>query len=321
MSSALVNKYNHLVTVLICCIGVFVFEIQAKAQINHVHKGLNEVNDACSSSPVDCITLVERELARTPKNTYIWYDLLQHKFDALFDLQKMRQLKEEITPWIDQKKLPNSFLITVYIYYSKTSYLASNITDAKQYAYKAKEKILALNQVFPSPMRLIMLANLQMNLDEPESAYEVLKALETKYKQSKNAYFMMELYGNLAHVTRILSLPEESLAYWIKTLPWSLEYNNLQQIGTVLLNLGMAYLTLDNYTEAETYLLESKGYSQRGKDFTKVNQAQFYLIKSKLGQGQYQQAKKLYQALELELLPDIYGERITVLKKEISSIH
>lgn len=304
---------------LLCWLIAFVYQSNVQAQTESVNHSIIQVNKACLRSPVECLDLVEIELKKTAPNTYIWFDLLQHKFDALFDLQKFEELNQAIMPWIEQQKLPNSFQITVFIYYAKTSFLQQNNDDAHKYSQKAKEKLIEMNQVFPSPMRLIQLANLQMRLEEDDIAYETLQALEKKYQKSQNAHLMMELYGNLGHVTRRLSLDELSLAYWLKALPWSIKYNNQQQIGTVLLNLAKAFYILEQYAEAERYYIEAQKISIKAGDQAKVNQAQVHLVEVKLKQLQPQQAKVLFNQINAESLSRNYLLTIEKLRAVLSN--
>ncbi|GHE89118.1 tetratricopeptide repeat protein [Thalassotalea profundi] len=320
MNRLLKNKCNFIAQSILCCVITFFYSSIVHAQAENVNHSIIQVNKVCARSAVECLELVEVELKRTTPNTYIWYDLLQHKFDALFDLQKISELNKAVTPWIDQEKLPNSFKITVYIYYAKTSFIQEDIDRAYLYSQKAKNKLIEMNQVFPSPMRLIQLANLQMRLNEDDLAYETLQALEKKYEKSKNAHFMMELYGNLGHVTRNLSLHELSLEYCLKTIPWSKKYNNQQQIGTVLFNLAKAYLHFGHYNKAEKTLHEAQEFSKKAKDEVKVNQIQLYLIEIKLQQLQTQQAKILFDQINVNYLPKSDLPKITKLQKTLSGL-
>lgn len=303
---------------LLCWLIAFIYQSNVQAQTESVNHSIIQVNKACLRSAVECLELVETELKTTAPNTYIWFDLLQHKFDALFDLQKFEELNQAIMPWIEQQKLPNSFQITLFIYYAKTSFLQENNDDAHKYSQKAKEKLVEMNQVFPSPMRIIKLANLQMSLEEDDIAYETLQTLEQKYQKSRNAHLMMELYGNLGHVTRRLSLDELSLAYWLKALPWSIKYNNQQQIGTVLLNLAKAYFVLAQYAEAEHYFIETQKVSKEAGDQAKVNQAQLHLVEVKLKQLQPKQAKALFEQINVEPLSKNYLLRMEKLREMLN---
>ena len=214
---------------------------------------LAQINEACLLAPQRCLTIVDETLPHVPEKSHLWFDLLQHRFDALFDLQRFQQLYDETKHWLDVKA-PFSFQITVYIYFAKTSFTYDGRETALKYAHLAKDKLEQMQQAFPSPMRLVELANLQMSLQEVQQAYELLISVESKYHQSKNAHFMMELYGNLAHAARRLGLDQKALEYWVKTVPWALEFNNKQQIGTVLYNLANAYAKLDKFAMAEKSL-------------------------------------------------------------------
>ncbi len=275
-------------------------------------KTLSQINEACTFSPKECLILLDQHLPKVTEKSHLWYDLLQNRFNALFDLQLMETLHEETKAWINTKA-PFSFQLTIFIYYAKTSITYEGRDVASKYAQLAKEKLEQMQEAFPSPMRLVELANVQMQLEEFQKAYELLLSVEKKYRQSKDSHFMMELYGNLAHVTRQLELHQQSLDYWLKTVPWASKFNNKQQIGTVLYNLANAYSTLNQLDSAESYYIEAIAFAMAAEDYAKTSEAQFQLVNIKVAQEKYHDAKVTLEGINLDYLPLIHLNKLPEL--------
>lgn len=314
------NNDNLLCNFLLLWVVLFVFQSKAKAEYNAINKGVIKASEVCLLSPKECLTVVDKKLKNTPTHSYLWFGLLQHKFDALYNLQRIEDLNKAIIPWLENERLPESFLITIYIYYAKTSLIDNNIDRAREYSEKAKNKIQAMNNVFPSPMRLVTLANLQMELEEDEEAYQTLQALEQKFKSSRNPHFKMELFGNLGHITRRLSLPELSLNYWIKALRWSKEFDNKQQIGTVLYALANAYFNVEKYAFADKYFTQAEGLSKSAGDEVRVNQIKLRLVEVKLKQQELMHAKNIFQTINQDLIPIYYKDKLEALGTSIDNM-
>ena len=205
----------------------------------------------CQFSPTECLDKVNLELKGVKQKSRIWFSLMQFKLSSLFILQHTDELYQETKRWIHDEDLPIPFQVTLYMYYAKSSIYFGEKEEGKKYIYKAKEQLSLMNVAYPSPIKLIEIANLQLYIGEYSEAYASLNTLKKKYKNSQNPYFMMELYAHLGHVARYLELFDEALEHWYATVPWSYKYGNEQQIATVLFNLGQAQQHLGQYLLAE----------------------------------------------------------------------
>lgn len=145
----------------------------------------NTIHEVCITSPKECLKEVAILLEKLPQNSRRTFDLLQYKYDALFNLQQRKQLNIETKQWLDKDNLPPPFMVTVYIYYAKTSWHFGQKEESEKYTLLAKDTLSKINQVFPSPIRLVELANLDMHLQNFSEAYQQLTQLKIKYKSSK----------------------------------------------------------------------------------------------------------------------------------------
>jgi tetratricopeptide (TPR) repeat protein len=272
----------------------------AQTPFNNPEKNIHHI---CVTSPTNCLQHVTNIIEGLPKNSRRTFDLLQYKYDSLFNLQRRKQLHTETKQWLDTPNLPRPFLVTVYIYYAKTSWHFGQKETSKKYALLAKDELSTINQVFPSPMRLVELANLEMHLKNFSEAYQQLSQLKVKYKNSQNAHFNMELNGNLAHAANQLGYTEEALTHWLESKKWSLLFGNQQQLGIVLFNLADIYFQLEQYPLAEEAFNQSITISTAIGDTNKANQAKLHLAENKIRQKKYCQADQLINFVKKHPLP------------------
>jgi len=266
----------------------------------------NDIRKICQASPAECLKTVNIELKSVKMKSRIWYSLMQFKLESLFILQYSDELLSETKRLIHEDDLPIAFQVTLYMYYAKSLLAYGDREEGKRYIYKAKEQLALMNDAYPSPIKLIEIANLQMYIGELPEAYESLNALKKKYKNSKNPHFMMELYGHLGHVARQLEYFDESLQHWYTSVPWSYKYGNEQQIATVLFNLGQAQHYLKQYSLAETSYLSAVKHAEIALDLVKATHAKLHLAEVKLITGGKNEAKVLLSLIDEKLLDQEY---------------
>ncbi len=256
------------------------------------------LDHVCQFFPAKCLNRVNTELKSVKEKSLIWFSLMQFKFSSLFNLQKSDELFQETKYWINEPDLPIAFQVTLYIYHAKYIIAYGDQAEGKKFIYKAKHLLSLMNEAYPSPIRLIELANLQMFIGELPEAYDSLNALKIKYKHSHNPYFMMELYGNLGHIARQLKYFDEALKHWHEALSWSYKYGNLQQIATVLFNLAQAQQHAKKYLLAQQNYLISIRHAEKALDFIRASHARLHLAEIKLALGEKQQAHDLLLSLD-----------------------
>ena len=264
---------------------------------------LAELKQTCKTSPYDCLAKLNGLIEKTPENSRLFYNLLQFRFDSLFNLQQRHQLYQETKPWISKDDLPLAFKTTVNIYYAKAAWFVGDRESSKLAYLVAKESLALMNQAYPSPMRLVIFANLQLQLGEEQQAYELLSSLLKKYPKSPDEAFMMELTGNLGHAANQLGKLEESLVYWQQALHWGQLLGNKQQQAVILYNLADIYFQLTQYPQAEQLLTQTISVAQQANDSKKMNEAKFYLVKARVKTNDVCGALKIYREINLEQLP------------------
>ncbi|WP_286234029.1 tetratricopeptide repeat protein [Thalassotalea sediminis] len=263
----------------------------------------NSIENICLTSPVDCLSHVELELSKYSQSNLVKYDLLQYRFVALFNLQRNKELREETSKWIDQQSLPIPFKITVYIYHAKSLRAFEEQEKIRTYVDKAMTLLKQMNEVFYSPMRLVELANLQMQYGDKNQAYLLLSDLAKKYKDSKNALFQMELHGNLGHTANKLNKLNEAEAQWKTTLYWSDILGNKQQQAVVRFNLADVHEQLKQLDKAAFYFKNALTFSEQAQDNNKALLTKFRLGQVYFQQQKYCQAYQLISSIDKARLP------------------
>jgi tetratricopeptide (TPR) repeat protein len=258
----------------------------------------DDLKQVCQLSPTKCLIEVNTELQKVEEKSRVWFSLMQFKLTALFALQKSEELFLETNRWINVPDLPIPFQVTLNIYHAKYIISYGDKEEGKQFIYRAKEQLTLMNEAYPSPIRLIEVANLQMFIGELPEAYESLNTLKTKYKSSNNPHFMMELYGHLGHVARQLEYFDEALSHWHIALSWSYKYGNEQQIATVLYNLARAQQHAEKYLLAHKNHLAAITHAETALDFIRASHAKLYLVETKLALGEKKTARTLFLSLD-----------------------
>jgi len=257
----------------------------------------------CKISPIKCLELIDKALINTAENSRIYYRLLQYRFDSLFNLQRRKQLLKETEPWLNNEETPIAFRSSVYIYYAKAALFVGDKKSSNKYYKLARETVALMNEALPSPMRLIVLANLEMQLKKFTLAYQLLSDLVKKYPNSPDVQFMMELHGNLAHASNQLGKYEEALVHWQSTQKWSELFGNKQQMAVVLYNLADVHFTLGQYKNTEKALMKTIELARQAQDIKKTNEAKLYLVKTKLKLTKNCQAHKILSSIDKDHLP------------------
>jgi len=274
----------------------------------------SDIRKTCQASPAECLKKVNVELKNVKKKSRIWYSLMQQKLGALFILQHSDELYRETKRWINEDDLPIAFQVTLFMYYAKSQLAYGDREEGKRYIYKAKQQLALMNEAYPSPIKLIEIANLQMFIGELPQAYASLNALKDKYKNSKNPHFMMELFGHLGHIARQLEQYDESLDHWKIAVPWSYKYGNEQQIATVVFNLAQIQQHLKQYTAAEKNYLIAIEHAELALDAVKACHARLFLAEVNIINGKKAKAKEVMSLVDEKLLVDDYLTLYNVLK-------
>lgn len=279
----------------------------AHAQMsNHEQPQVNSlraISKICLYSPFDCLQEVDKFLENTSKHSRVYYEILQYKMEALFNLQQGEALYKETKQWINNDELPLPFQITNAIYYAKSAWHVGDPEEVQASYLKAKSLLNQVNDEFPSPLRLVQFANLQMQLKEYEEAYQLMSNLLKKYPNSPDTRFMVELHGNLGHAANQMGNTQTSLKHWLDTEKWVFMFGNKQQIAVVLFNLADIYEQLNQDKEAMEYFANAINFAQQAGDKVKENQGRFRLLQIKLNEEKVCTNDALFTDINADYLP------------------
>jgi len=258
---------------------------------NKPQNKLSTIADICLISPHDCLARIDETLLSIPQNSRVFFELLQYKYDALFNLQKTNELYTETKKWLHKPNLPVTFEITNAIYFAKSSHHIDDKDEAKKSYLVAKSLLEEANNAFPSPLRLVQFANLQMHVKKYEEAYLLLTSLAEKYKNSPDTRFMMEVHGNLGHCASNLGDFEQSLIHWQDALFWGEKFDNKQQLAVILFNLAEVHFILEQYELSKKFNVQSIENAIKAKDEVKKNHALIHLAEAQSKLKEFDQAK------------------------------
>jgi tetratricopeptide (TPR) repeat protein len=292
------------------------------AAIN-IAKNMQDIDEICSKSPTNCLPALNEKLKNIHIKSRVWYDLMQYKFEALFALQKIKELHQTTKGWINQKDLPIPFKISLFIYYAKsleedkTYNETQRIQASKKYMGKAENLLELMNTVYPNPNLLIQLANLKMYAGEYKKAYQLLQSLILKYDKYADLVFKVDLYGNLGHLADRLGYKNKAIEYWLTSLNWVKKLGNDQQTATIYLNLANSQTTNQNFNDAKDNALHAIHHATLANDVVKQAQAQLLAVQLFLNLEQKVSAKKLLNSIKIEILSSEMLKVFTRLKNQV----
>lgn len=314
------RKNNKLITFITIFHLLLISDSFAQSSIKKTPSiQLKIIADTCLTSPFSCLQKVDEALLAAPKHSRIYFEILQYKMEALFNLQKGDELYKETKKWIDMPDLPLPFQVTNAIYYAKSAWHIGEKDEARKSYLLAKDLLSKMNEVYPSPLRLVQFANLQMQLNEYQEAYDLMSGLAKKYTKSPDIRFMVELHGNLGHVANRLGNLEQSLIHWQETKKWVHIFDNKQQIAVVLFNLAGINVKLSQYDKAEKHYIEAIIFAVEAGDKVKANQARYHLLATQLKQRPVCKGNTLLTTIAAEFLPKNSIYDIKSLERKLTS--
>ncbi|GLX78311.1 hypothetical protein tinsulaeT_16510 [Thalassotalea insulae] len=279
------------------------YPISANEKVDTPKSALHKISSVCLTSPFDCLENIDSTIEMVPPKSRVYFQILQYKYEALLNLQHMERLYNETKYWLNQPELPFLFQISNAIYFAKAA-LRMGDQQGSITSYRFAKSLLGqMNNEYPSPLRLVQFANLQMQLSEFQQAYKLLLSLKQKYPKSPDIHFMLELNGNLGHAANQLGKTEQALTHWQESVKWAEQFGNKQQLAVVLFNLADIYEQLQQYPQAQQNFTESVKVAYQAGDKIKANQANYHLVRVLAKQHRFCQALALYRTLDKEILP------------------
>lgn len=298
------------------------FSLHATAQSSsskQLPNQLSVITETCLISPYQCLEKIDHVLGKTPAKSRLYFEILQYKFEALFNLQRIEQLYNETKQWLNQPNLPIPFQITNAIYFAKSSYDINDSAEARKSYLFAKATLKEMNNEYPSPLRLIQFANLQMSLGEFEDAYQLLSHLAKNYPTSPDIRFMMELHGNLGHCAHKMGDLKQSLKHWQTTLKWAKQMDNKQQLAVSLYNLAEIHFKLGQYEKAQQINMRSAAIANEAKDVVRESHALYNRTDSLIHLQKICQAKNVFQTINQQVLPPSIRKLVPKMEKTLQA--
>ena len=226
----------------------------------------SNIHEICETSFSKCLDKIDGQLSSVPKHSRVWFEYKLYQFNALFNLLKIEQLKDNVTPWVDIEDIPLKFKINVYFYHAKLLVYDGKAELARQYLNQTIDMLTSISQLYTDPMMTIQIANALNYLGENQQGYDMLKALDKKFLERNDPSFKLELYGNLGHFSFRLGHFEEHIELRFKALDAAKKVANKQDYAVAIYNVGRAFQMVDAYEDAFEYFNESRKWFLSEKD-------------------------------------------------------
>lgn len=250
-------------------------------QSTHIFAQSND-ESLCDMPSRNCLVWVEGQLEEVETDSMYWYKLKLMQLDSLLTVKEFTLLQRELDVFKDKQDLPPVFSLSVKIYQAKLDMIHGRRQQAMSLLTSSLAQLEQVNQLFYSPIRMIMIANLMQDLGQYEQSLTLLKQIKTDFADSKDSYLKLELYGNLGHVYRHLKAYDEALASYKKSLQFAIELGNEQQISNLYRHVAGIYQRMNKIESAEQGFIHSLSHANKDAQeatiiSAKVNLAYFYV--------------------------------------------
>jgi len=235
----------------------------------------------CDIPSKACLLWVTAQLEHVRANSMAWYNLKLKQLDSLMLVKDFKTLKKEISRFHETTDLPPVFAIYLKIYQAKVLMVEGHKQQAAQLSRLTVEELQALNQIFYSPLRMIIIANVMQDSKQYEQSLSLLEQTKTDFADSKDPYLKLELFGNLGHAYRLLQRFDEALLNYQQSLQFAIELGHEQQITTLYNHVARMYQQTNDIAQAEQNYIQALQHAKRdGHETTvigaKINLAYFY---------------------------------------------
>jgi tetratricopeptide (TPR) repeat protein len=256
------------------------------------------ISSACDMPSKYCLTWVTEELGNVKPNSMQWYSLKLMQLDSLMTIKEFTLLKQQLSTFNDNLKLPPMFSIHLNIYQAKLYLIDGNEEQAKTLLIRSLENLQQLNQSFYSPMRIINIANLMHSLKQYDESLALLEQVEREFQKSRDLYLKLELYGNLGHVHKYLNNYDKAIIYYGKSLKFAMELGVEQQIAVLHEHVGLIYKTTDQTELAELSFINALAYAKKDARDSTINHAKIILAFFYIQQMELDKAKILVTEID-----------------------
>jgi tetratricopeptide (TPR) repeat protein len=250
-------------------------------QSTHIFAQSND-ESLCDIPSRNCLAWVRGRLEGVENYSMYWYKLKLMQLDSLLTVKEFTILQRELDAFKDNQDLPPFFLLSVKIYQAKLDMVHGRRQQAMSLLTLSIEQLKQVNQLFYSPIRMIMIANLMQDLGQYERSLTLLEQMKNDFSDSKDSYLKLELYGNLGHGYRHLKEYGDALASYKNSLQFAVELGNEQQISILYTHLARIYQRMNKIESAEQGFIEALMHAKKDAQeatviSAKVNLAYFYI--------------------------------------------
>lgn len=250
-------------------------------QSTHLFAQSND-DSVCDIPSKNCLEWLRPKLQLAQPNSMEWYNLKLLQLDSLNTMKEHRLLQKELDTFKDVHDIPTAFSLSLKIYQAKLFLINGDKQQAMSLLTSSLAQLQQLNQMFFSPIRLIMIANLMQDLQQYEQSLSLLEKTNAEYADSKDPYLKLELYGNLGHAYRHLKEYDDALANYKKSLHFAIELGNEQQIYVLYSHVARMYQKTGRIDLAEQNFTQALSHAKKDAHeatiiSAKVNLAYFYI--------------------------------------------
>ncbi|MFT6530110.1 MAG: tetratricopeptide (TPR) repeat protein [Psychrosphaera sp.] len=256
------------------------------------------VANECDLPSKNCLTWVNNQLKNTKPNTMNWYNLKLWQLDSLMTLKEFKLLRQELDELKRVLSHPPMFVSYLNIYRAKLLLIDGEKEQALTLIEKSVAELFSLNKSFHSPMRLVTIANLMLNLKRYEEALSLLKQIEQDYKGSRDSHLKLELYGNLGHSYRFLKQNEEALLNYQTSLDHAIDLQIEQQIATLYIHVARMHMVLGDAKKSEDNYLNAVFHAIQDARTATIINAKVYLASFYIEQKELSKAKSVVEDID-----------------------
>ena len=251
----------------------------------------------CDMPSKNCLIWVNEELGNVKPNSMQWYNLKLMQLDSLMIIKEFKLLNQELSTFNNSLKLPPMFSTYLNIYRAKLHIIDGNQEQARTLLQLSLNDLQQLNQSFYSPMCMVNIANLMLNLKQHDQALSLLERLEIEFENSRDSYLKLELYGNLGHTHRLLSNYGLALNNYKQSLQFAMELGVDQQIAVLHEHIGRMYMVTNQPELAELSFINALTHAQKDAGDSTINQAKIQLAFFYYQQWELDKAQSLIEQI------------------------
>ncbi|MBU2883094.1 tetratricopeptide repeat protein [Psychrosphaera sp. B3R10] len=261
-----------------------------------------QLDEFCVNDYSNCLRLVEQKLAEQPKSKIEFYKLKMYQLDSLYYLGKYQQLDIEMGKLINASRLPKVVELKIHIYSAKLKIGQKDDPERKAHLAKAQLIFQALLKTGDDPNTLIDYANLHIYLGQYTEGIRLLKQLERKFSDHKNANIIAKVAINLGNLYLLTGDLVKAQTQYLVAMEHSRKAGLINVNIIANYNYGRTFQKLEQNSKAIAIFLE---LIPRASE----------LVDSNIDELTYYRLGQLYVAEKNWTLAKLYLEKVDINDK------